>query len=100
MRESHLSKFLGMFYRLRALKSLPGAWSTVAVWGSTATLGAAAGSTAGRPLSREAEQSSSSGDVGAGATALCQMVSSMGPAELDVAISDLAADISRASPST
>ena len=67
MRESHLSKFLGM---LRALKSLPGAWSTVAVWVSTATLGAAAGSTAGRPLSREAEQSSSSGDVGAGATAL------------------------------
>ena len=72
----------------------------MAVWGSTATLGAAAGSTAGRPLSREAEQSSSSGDVGAGATALCQMVSSMGPAELDVAISDLAVDTSRASPST
>ena len=54
----------------------------------------------GRPLCWEAEQLRSSGDVRAGATAPSHMVSSMVPVELDIAISDLAAATSQASPST
>ena len=66
-----------MFHRLRALQSLLEAWSTVAVCKSTAILGAAAGSTAGRPLPREAEQLRSFGSVGAGATAPSHMVTAL-----------------------